>query len=251
MALGMKSYGLYLFDLDGTIYRGRQALPHAGSTVAELLRRGAAVRFFTNNSAARPVQVSAMLNHMGVPCQPDWVFGTAQLAASVCLSQCHRQVFVIGEEALSQSLVEAGVPVGEGGADAVVVGICRSVTYDLIDRAASAVRGGAAFLATNRDATYPLEGGRLQPGAGAIVAAIEVASGVSPVVLGKPMPELALAAMASAGVSPAQTLVIGDRLDTDIACGVAAGCDTFLVLTGVETQLPLGQSGSADFRGLL
>lgn len=245
----MKTYPLYVFDLDGTVYRGRHAVPHAGSAISELLRRGSQVRYFTNNSAARPVQVSALLNHLGVPCKPEWVFGTADLAARRC--QEAREVYVVGEEAFRQTLIGADVRLGESSPDTVVVGICRSLTYDMVDRASNFIRSGAAFIATNRDATYPLEGGRLQPGAGSIVAAIEVASGTVPEVLGKPNPGLAQMAIESAGASPQETLVVGDRWDTDIACGQAAGAETFLVLTGVETHLPEGATGGADLRGLL
>lgn len=247
----MKSYSLYLFDLDGTVYRGRQVIPHAGSVITELIRRGAKVRYFTNNSAARPSQVSAILNHMGVPSKPEWIFSTAQLATELCLKRGFQHIAVVGEEALKQTFLESGIQVSGENPKAVVVGICRNLTYEMIGQAADFIRNGSEFIATNTDATYPLENGKFQPGSGAIVAAIQVASGVEPLVLGKPKPELAWMAMNSAGVSAAETLVIGDRSDTDIACGLAAGCDTYLVLTGVETELPEGQIGGADLRGLL
>lgn len=247
----MKAYSLYVFDLDGTIYRGREVVPHAGSVVTELLRRGSSVRFFTNNSAARPSQVSAILNHMGVPCKSEWVFGTGQLAAKHCLESDFKDVFVVGEEALKQTLSDQGLVVLGLRPEAVVVGICRTFTYELLDQASTFVRNGVPFIATNEDATYPLEKGRLQPGAGSIVAAVRVASGVEPLILGKPQPHLATLAMDSAQVVAAETLVVGDRMDTDIACGKNANCDTFLVLTGVEHQLPHGQQGGADLRGLL
>jgi HAD superfamily hydrolase (TIGR01450 family) len=160
-------------------------------------------------------------------------------------------VFVVGEEGLVQTLLQAGVPVGDDAPDAVVVGISRGFNYDLLERAATFIRQGSVFIATNLDATYPLEKGRLQPGSGAIVAAIEVASGKKPDVLGKPFPDLAFLAIDSAGAAPEETLVVGDRIDTDIACGIAAGCDTFLVTTGVETQIPAGQAGGTDLRSLL
>lgn len=247
----MRQYPLYIFDLDGTIYRGREVLPFAGQVVTELLRRGAAVRYFTNNSAARPMQISAVLNHMGVPCKSEWVFGTGTLAASYCSDHGYRQVFMVGEPALGQTLADSGVDAVDDRPDAVVVGICRSLTYDLLDQAANFVRSGKPFVATNRDATYPLEKGRIQPGSGAIVAAIEVASGRAPILIGKPEPLLALKAMESAGVKAEETLVVGDRIDTDIVCGQKAGADTFLVLTGVESSVPNGQAGGPDLRSLL
>ncbi|MBS1713590.1 MAG: HAD-IIA family hydrolase [Armatimonadetes bacterium] len=245
----MKAYSLYLFDLDGTVYRGRQPVPYAPATITELLRRGASVRYLTNNSAARPVQVSAMLNHMGVPCRSEWVIGSGQIAAAECRTK--REVYVVGEDALRHTLTEAGVALGDRDPDTVLVGICRQITYEILDTAAAFVRQGKEFLATNRDATFPLEGGRLQPGAGAIVAAIEVASGRSPRVLGKPAPDIVLAALAGSDAALSETIIVGDRIDTDIACGQAAGCDTFLVLTGVERALPPGQAGAPDLRGLL
>lgn len=247
----MKPYRLYIFDLDGTIYRGRDVVPHAGAVITELLRRESQVRFFTNNSAARPSQISAMLNHMGVPCKSEWVFGTGQLAADHCRTNGFGKVYVVGEEALKQTLADGGVKSVEDDPDAVVVGICRSFTYEILDRASHFIRTGTPFVATNLDATYPLEKGRLQPGSGAIVASVKVASGRDPTVLGKPEPYLANLAIASAGVPAAETLVVGDRLDTDIACGKAAGCDTYLVLTGVESSIEAGQAGGQDLRGLL
>ncbi len=247
----MKQYGLYLFDLDGTIYRGRQVLPHVPQIITEILRRGSMVRFLTNNSAARAIQVSAILTHMGVPSQPDWVYGSGPLSARYCLQRKYREVFLVGEEPFAKTLEESGVNLGQNRPDAVVAGICRTFSYEWLEKASTFVRNGAEFLATNLDATFPLEGGRLQPGAGAIVASIETASGCQPTVIGKPMPGIAEWAMEEAGVDRGETLVVGDRLDTDIACGQAAGCDTFLVLTGVETVIPAGLNGGMDLRSLL
>ena len=247
----LKSYSLYLFDLDGTIYRGREALPFAGQVVAELIRRGSKVRFLTNNSAERQPQVSALLNHLGVICKPEWIYGSGKLAASYCKSNGYSNVLVVGEMALVQTMIDEGLTVSEDSPDAVVAGICRMFSYELLDKSSRFIRQGLPFIATNRDATYPLEGGRFQPGAGAIVASIEVASGHSPLVLGKPEPHLALQAIADAGCSPQETLVVGDRFDTDILCGQAAGCDTYLVLTGVETSVPQGVKGGSDLRGII
>jgi 4-nitrophenyl phosphatase len=133
----------------------------------------------------------------------------------------------------------------------VVVGICRTLTYEMIAQAADLIRAGAPFIATNTDATYPMAGGRLQPGAGAVVAAIQTAAGREPEVLGKPAPAMLLAAMKEAAVEPASTLMVGDRYETDIHCGQAAGCDTWLVTTGVVRDRPDGQPGGANLRELL
>jgi 4-nitrophenyl phosphatase len=110
---------------------------------------------------------------------------------------------------------------------------------------------GATMLATNTDATYPVEGARQEPGAGSIVAAISTCSGVQPEVIGKPNPLLLNLIMEQAGVGPADTLAVGDRYETDLLAGINAGCDTHLVLTGVTRIPPAGQSYSDDVSGLL
>lgn len=244
-------YGLYAFDLDGTIYRSDEAMDGAAETVRTLLDRGARVVYLTNNSAATPAGVTQKLERMGIPCEPDWVYGTGPFAAQLCQQRGYRQVHVVGEPALHQTFAEAGLSLEGSQPEAVVVGICRTLTYEIIAQAADLIRTGAPFIATNTDATYPMAGGRLQPGAGAVVAAIQTAAGREPEVLGKPAPAMLLAAMKEAGVEPASTLMVGDRYETDILCGQAAGCDTWLVTTGVVTDRPHGQPGGENLRELL
>jgi 4-nitrophenyl phosphatase len=159
---------------------------------------------------------------------------------------------VMGEEGLLRELREAGLaayhvsettpaestPTAGSGAPApaaVVVGMDRSVSYATLATAQAAVMGGALFVATNRDPTFPTPNG-LMPGAGAIVAALATAAGAEPVLMGKPGPVLAETLAAVTGVPPARTLLVGDRLSTDIAMGGSAGMLTALVLTGVTSQ---------------
>jgi 4-nitrophenyl phosphatase len=248
----VRSYQLYVLDLDGTVYRGNEVIPHAAAAIHRLVERGALVRYFTNNSAARPERVSGKLLSMGVPCEPSWVYGTGALAARACKDRGYRSVFVVGEPELIATLTETGVQLSNGdSADCVVVGICRSFTYGLLDQASALVRGGAGLVVTNRDATYPLEGGREQPGAGAIAAAVETASGVTVTELGKPQPALLEWILEETGVPASEALVVGDRYETDIACGLAAGCDVCMVSTGVSRQSSHGVPVVADLRGIL
>jgi len=248
---------LAVFDLDGTLYRGAEAVPHAPEVVSELHRRGILVRYFTNNSAAQPDATTAKLVDLGFPCEPSWVYGTGPAAAQNVKRQGLPNAYVVGEDALLDTFRAAGVQTitaeeaVQGVAAAVVVGICRSFTYTMLRTAQRAIVQGAVFIATNRDATYPVEGGLEDPGAGSIVAAVATASGQEPLVIGKPSPLLVDQIITDAGVSASETLVVGDRIDTDIAAGVAAGCRTFLVLTGVTRELPAGQEGGADLRSLL
>jgi 4-nitrophenyl phosphatase len=124
---------------------------------------------------------------------------------------------------------------------AVVCGMDRQVTYDKIKHASMAVRAGALFIGTNADRTFPTPEG-LAPGAGSILAAIEAASDVSPTITGKPQPDLYEILLRGLGTTPAGTLVVGDRLETDIAGGRALGCPTALVLTGVSDEAMAGVS---------
>lgn len=246
----MTSIRLVLLDLDGTVYRGSEVIPGAAEAVQDLLAMGLAVRYLTNNSGGRPVGIAAKLRAMGVAAEPEWVIGTGPAAARLAAASGYRRALVIGEPGLHESVEEAGL-VWHPQPDVVIAGICRQFTYGDVRAAANAIRQGAAFIATNRDATYPREGGREEPGAGAAVIAIETASGVEPLVVGKPEPALAELAMRSCEFWPGQTIVVGDRYDTDIACGLAAGCSTWMVLTGVAEELPIGQRGSEDLRGLV
>ncbi|HXH59928.1 MAG TPA: HAD-IIA family hydrolase [Fimbriimonadaceae bacterium] len=246
----MKHYDAYLLDLDGTVYRGAEAVPGAAGFVARALDRGAAVRYLTNNSAAEPSAVAEKLMAMGVACEPGWVYGTGPLAVRECKIRGHRSVFVVGEPSLHEMFSQAGLSASEEPPDCVVVGICRSFTYALLERASAFVRGGADLIVTNRDATYPVEGGREQPGAGSIAAAVETASGLVTVALGKPAPALVEWALDGLGFPPSSALVVGDRYETDVQSGKAAGCDTLLVLTGVTRVAPSGQPSVRDLSEL-
>ncbi len=246
------AYQLYVLDLDGTVYRGSDVIPFAAEAINQLVDRGSLVRYFTNNSAARPSVVSAKLVEMGVPCEPSWVYGTGPLAARMCLSKGYKSVYVVGELELKETLQDAGVPLNAvDDADCVVVGICRNFTYQILDRASAFVRGGADLVVTNRDATYPIEGGREQPGAGSIAIAVETASGKAVTELGKPQTALLDWILADTGVAPSETMVVGDRYETDIVCGLNAGCETCLVLTGVTSHAVEGVLSVPDLCSLL
>jgi 4-nitrophenyl phosphatase len=248
----VKTYRLYVLDLDGTVFRGRVPTPDAPRVIDELRRRGAIVRFLTNNSSRTREHYADKLEGMGVSAEPEDVYSSAFAAGRWCAEHGIYRAFVVGEDGLEQTLAEHGVSLvrDEGTPQAVVAGICRWFDYNMLNVAMQHILAGAKFIATNPDPTYPLEDGRLEPGAGSIVAAIQTCAGVQPVVVGKPNPYLIELIMQDAGVSPAETLVVGDRTDTDIEAGRRAGCDTHLVLTGIATDAAEG-SWSQDLRGLL
>lgn len=242
---------LYIFDLDGTLYRGREPLPHAPEVLAQLRRRGAEIRFLTNNSSQHRELLLLKLYDAGIRAETREVWSSAMGAARLLPELGISSAFVVGETGLRATLEEAGIQLDGPDAECVVAGICRQFDYDWLDRALQRLLGGARFVATNRDATYPLEKGRVEPGAGAIVAAIEAASGLQPIVVGKPETYLIELICREAGIPPAETLVVGDRYDTDIVAGLRAGCQTFQVLTGVSAEAPAGQRSGPDLRGLL
>jgi 4-nitrophenyl phosphatase len=248
----MRPYPLYIFDLDGTLYRGNEALPGAVETVRALLDRGAQVRYLTNNSSRTVEDQAAKLEALGLPATPELVVTSATGTARYAAAQRIPSAYVIGEDGLRSALAASGIQVDPDRApDAVIVGICWSFDYSMVNQAMQHIRAGARFIATNTDATYPLEQGRLVPGAGVVVGAVQIASGVEPVVIGKPNPYLVELILQDTGVPAAEALVVGDRYETDILAGRNAGCDTMLVLTGVTGAAPDGVASVHSLTELL
>jgi HAD superfamily hydrolase (TIGR01457 family) len=234
----------FLFDLDGVLYRGDEPVAGAADTVAAIHDAGRALAFVTNNSARTPERVAERLRAMGIAAEPGEVVTSAMATATLLVDRDVRTAFVIGEEGVRSALAAAGVELLDGDpprADAVVVGWDRSVDYDKLRTASLLVQRGATLVATNTDASYPAPDG-LWPGAGALVAAIVTTTGVAPVVVVKP--GLPLFEEALRLVGPVERpLFVGDRVETDVAGGLAAGLDTLLVLSGVSTGADLVRSG--------
>jgi 4-nitrophenyl phosphatase len=235
--VALRSLRGFIFDMDGVIYRGDAVLPGAPEFTAILKRAGIPYLYLTNNSSTPSDQVANRLERMGIPTDPEEVLTSAEATAAALASRLSTgKVLVVGEAGIRQALRAAGFELTEEhrDADAVVVGIDRQVTYDRLKEAALAIRRGARFIATNTDRTLPTEVG-LIPGAGAIVGALEIATDVSPVVIGKPSAEIFRQALERLGVDGAHVGAVGDRPETDIAGGHEAGLRTIAVLTGVGT----------------
>ena len=247
----MRHYPLYIFDLDGTLYRGDEVIPGAQDTLAALRARGAAIRYLTNNSTRSRATYVNLLSRMGFAAHPSEVY-TSALATAEYLRGSIAVAHVVGEAGLTIALEDAGIRVSERAPDAVVVGLCRALSYELLSRAMQHLLAPRVrFVATNRDATLPLEGGSLVPGAGAIVAALATCAGREPELVGKPSPFSVEWILREAGVSPGDALVVGDRFETDIVAGQRAGCPVHLVLTGVTRGAPDGVPSSAQLADLL
>ncbi len=235
-----------VFDLDGVVWRGETAISGAAANIEALRAAGKQILFATNNSSRPPAFFAEKLEKMGILAAPDDVF-TSSTVAALYLSRRFPggfSAYVVGEEGIAAALEIAqgrvfGPDEEPETTDCVVAGIDRSFSYARLRRAQQLILKGAHFVATNRDATFPIENG-VAPGAGSIVAAIETASGTSPVVCGKPEPMVLALIAQKFGLEMTQMAMIGDRLDTDIACAHRAGAKALFVATGVtplETAL--------------
>jgi HAD superfamily hydrolase (TIGR01450 family) len=250
-------YDAVLLDLDGTLFRGTERIPAAGPTVAALRKRRTSLAFMTNNSSATPESVARSLTDLGIEARPEEVVTSADTTAAILAGRGVGSVFVVGEEGIRSALTARGVTVVDGDpdrVDAVVIGLDRRATYDHLRRASILVDGGAAFVATNADPSFPAPGGDRWPGAGALLAVVEATTGAAAEVIGKPHAPLFRAALLrSGGHTP---LVVGDRLDTDVAGASALGWDSLLVLSGVSGRddavgLPYAPTFVADDVGAL
>jgi HAD superfamily hydrolase (TIGR01450 family) len=231
-----EAYDVLLFDLDGVVYIGGTAIPGAPDAIQAAQRAGAHVAYVTNNASRTPAAVAALLDGMGAPVTEADVVTSAQAAARLLADRLppKSRVLVIGATALSLAVRERGlVPVWTASDQtaAVVQGFGPGIDYSRLAEGGLAVRAGAFFVATNADSTIPGARGTA-PGNGSLLQVIEHATGVAPVVAGKPEPPLHRESVIRTGAK--HPLVIGDRLDTDIEAAYNAGTDSLLVLTGVD-----------------
>lgn len=230
-----------VFDMDGVLYRGTTALPAVGDLLNALELREIRYMLATNNSMATPADYVTKLAAMDLTVSEESILTSAMATRDYLLETLPSDagVFVIGMPALREQLFRETnfhpVQYGEELPAAVVLGLDKAFTYEKLAMANEAIRAGARFVATNADATLPTEAG-LVPGCGSLVAAVATASGQIPTVIGKPEPLILLMALERLGVDPADSVMIGDRLDTDIIAGARAGMLTVLVLTGVSTR---------------
>jgi HAD superfamily hydrolase (TIGR01450 family) len=235
------AYDAGLFDLDGVVYLGATAIPHAADALAAARAAGLRAMFVTNNASRTPEQVVQVLAGAGVPAAEDDIVTSAQAAAVLLAAECPDggPVLVVGGEGLRAAVTAAGFSVVASADDAPVAvaqGFDRSTGYDELAEATLAVRAGAVWVASNTDSTIPGPRGLL-PGNGALVAAVSVATGATPLVAGKP--DGALHAESVRRSQAQHPLVVGDRLDTDIEAAILGGTDSLLVLTGVCTLAQL------------
>ncbi len=226
-----------IVDIDGVVYRGNTPLPGAIDAINTLSER-LKVLFLTNNSTRSRAQYRKRLSSMGIDMERCSVLNSSRATALHLSRTGIHSALVIGERGLVDELALEDIKVVDHGAEAVVVGLDRSFSYEKMASGLREVLEGALFVATNPDPTIPDEKGFL-PGNGAQVAALQRASGTDPLVVGKPERIIMDIALDELETSPEHILTVGDRLDTDILAGIRAGTRTCLVLTGATEKADL------------
>jgi len=226
----------FIFDMDGVLWRDDQPIGNLPAIFARINDRGWKVTLATNNATLSVEQYLKKLKRLGVTLEAEQIVNSAQAAGHYLSSRfpLGGSIYIIGEEGLLQTLRDYGFQQAEEHVLAVVAGLDRQLTYEKLSKATQMIRSGALFIGTNPDRTFPTPSG-LIPGAGAIVVALEAASDVKPIIVGKPSPEMYCVALERMGTTAADTLVVGDRLETDIAGAQNIGCLSALVLSGVST----------------
>jgi phosphoglycolate/pyridoxal phosphate phosphatase family enzyme len=232
-----QAFQRFVLDLDGVVWTGDEPVPGAPETIRSLRDAGKRLAFVTNNSSQTPETYAKKLADVGAQGDAAEVVTSADAVARLMAAEIPalrgRSAFVIGGPGLVERVAEAGVRISDGAdpseCSIVVVGFDLDLTYEKLRRATLAIRGGAAFIASNADATYPAPDG-LWPGCGATVAALRASTGAEPLVAGKPQPLMLDVARERVGGTPA--LVVGDRIDTDVLAAQAVGWPSALVLTG-------------------
>ena len=251
-----KNIRALIIDMDGVLWHGTQAMPGLVEFFQTLNELDIRYILATNNASLTPEQYVTKLANMGVTVSQKQIL-TSGMATALYLSERvnpkETRVFVVGEDGATQPLLDLGFTLTglyevdnsdkpeQKGADIVVCGKDETLSWAKLATASLNIRAGASFIGTNADTTLPTEHG-ITHGNGAILAALEVATGVTPTIIGKPEPIIYQQALSLLGVSPEQTVALGDRLETDILGAVRTGIRSIMVLTGISSEADLQDS---------
>lgn len=251
----MKKYRNFIFDMDGVLWRGMEPMEKLADLFTLLRERGLGHVMATNNASKTPTQYVEKLEQLGVPVEAWQILSSAETTAAYLAQNYPKgtNVYVVGGDGLHQGIRNHGLNVinRQGqfnqisqpseikrellqSAEIVVVGLTPSATYADLAAATYYVNNGARFIGSNPDVNFPSEIGRL-PGAGALIAVVELATGVQPTIIGKPERYIFDEAIRRLNADPATTVMVGDRLNTDIIGAHAAGLPSILVLSGIST----------------
>ncbi len=226
----------YLIDMDGVLVKGKTPIAGAPEFIGRLLERKIKFLILTNNPLYTQRDLEHRLNTIGLKVPAENIFTSAIATARFLQNQTpNGKAYVIGESGLTQAMHEVGYVQTDMKPDYVVLGEVNNYNFEMITKAIRLINEGAMFIATNPDSTGPQETG-VVPATGALAALIEKATGKVPFFVGKPNPLMIRSALRYLGVHSEDTVMIGDRMDTDIVAGVMSGLDTILVLSGVSTR---------------
>jgi NagD protein len=229
-------------DMDGVIYRGKKVIDGAQVFVNRLLEAKTPFLFLTNNSEQTPLDLKRKLEAMGISGLSEENFITSAMATAIFLNNQSpgASAYVIGGGGLVNELYKVGFSITESHPTYVVVGKTHTFNFDMLKKASNLINNGAKFIGTNPDMVDPVENG-IEPACGTILAAIEYATGKKPYIIGKPNSLIMNIARNKLGAHAAETVMIGDRMDTDIRAGMEAGMKTCLVLSGVSSRETLDE----------
>jgi len=238
MSLDFSTVRAVIMDMDGVLWRGQQVLPGAPELIAHLQTQEIPFVLATNNSSRHPLDYVERVASLGLGDIEPWQIVTSGTATASYLQTRYPQgtrLYIVGMDGLQQVITEAGYVVADHDVRAVVVGLDRTFTYDKAAHATHLIRNGADFIGTNGDLTFPTAEG-LVPGAGSLLAMLEAATDVRPRIIGKPHGVMFEAALRLLATPAAKTLMIGDRLNTDIEGAQQLGLQTAFILTGVHQR---------------
>jgi len=248
LSLTMK---LVIFDIDGVLLRGLQALPHAADSVKKLREHCVVVSFLTNNSSSAPEVYAQRLINASIDANPDEIM-TSAIATVLYLRKLSPEgarILVVGEEGITSAMSDAGFTIidydNPSSVDYVVVGMDRGFNYEKLARAQSEIWFNKAILiGTNNDPIYPIENGGIRPGGGTMIAALEACTRQKALIIGKPETITIDLILEKYKVEKDEAMIVGDNLDTDILAGKRAGIATAFVLTGIHTENDLRNAPS-------
>jgi NagD protein len=229
----------FICDMDGVIYHGPKLLPGAKDFVDWLKREDKHFLFLTNSSERSPRDLKQKLGRMGIEVGEEHFITSALATASFLASQCPKgRAYIIGETGLINAMYEVGFTMDDTNPDYVVVGETRTYNYEKIETAIHLVLGGAKLIGTNSDLTGPTERG-IAPACRALISPIEMATGRQAYFIGKPNPLIMRHALKRLGCQREDTVIVGDRMDTDVISGIESEIDTVLVLSGITKESDL------------
>jgi 4-nitrophenyl phosphatase len=233
----LKDIELYLLDMDGTVYLENELIPGAAAFIDKLIGQKKNYVFLTNNSSVNKQNYLDKLQGLNIPCTDKNLFSSGMATGIFLKTQRpNSKVFLVGTKHLERELRGYGIELTDDNPDIVLVGFDRELTYSKIENACRFLDRGAEFLATNADLLYPLKGNRFIPDCASICQMLTNATGKKPYFIGKPNPYMIELLAAEHQLSKDRIAIVGDRLYTDIACGINAGITTVCVLSGESSQ---------------